>query len=134
MAVCWIDLIQGILMLSALVFCAVLGFVGIAGKGVDITAVNPEAFHFKTSWITAISLMAWGFGYFGQPHILARFIGIRDVASVKKARRVGISWMVICLILATLIGLIGIGYNSLHPLEGVSGEGGNRERIFLALA
>jgi len=132
-AVCWTDLIQGLLMLTALVFCALLGFIAFAGTGADIAAANPGAFTIATSWITGASLMAWGFGYFGQPHILARFIGIKDVQSVPRARRIGIAWMVICLVLATMIGLIGIGYNSVFPLEGVAGEGGNSERLFLAL-
>ncbi len=132
-AVCWTDLVQGLLMLAALVFCGLLGFIAIAGSDVQISAVNPEAFKFSTGWITAVSLMAWGFGYFGQPHILTRFIGIKDVESVKKARRVGITWMALCLILATTIGIIGIGYNAVNPLPGVTGEGGSSERIFLAL-
>ena len=133
MAVCWTDLIQGLLMLAALLFCCLLGFFAISGSGVEIAAINPEAFHFSTGWITAISLMAWGFGYFGQPHILTRFIGIKDVKSVAGARRVGISWMVICLILATAIGLIGIGYNAVSPMEGMTGPDANSERIFLAM-
>ncbi len=133
MAVCWTDLIQGLLMLAALVFCAILGYVAITGSGVDITAVNPKAFKFSTSFITGASLMAWGFGYFGQPHILARFIGIETVQAVPKARRVGISWMVVCLILATVIGLVGIGYNAVTPLDGMNGPDANKERIFLAL-
>lgn len=133
MAVCWTDLIQGILMLAALVFCTVLAYTAISGSGVDITTINPKAFSISTTWITGASLMAWGFGYFGQPHILARFIGIRDVKDVKKARRVGITWMIICLTLSTLIGLIGIGYNEISPLVGVAGPDGNKERIFLAL-
>lgn len=133
MAVCWTDLIQGLLMLTALVFTGILGFFAITGSGVNIAEVNPEAFHFKTGWITALSLMAWGFGYFGQPHILSRFIGIDSVKSVPKARRIGISWMVICLALSTMIGIIGIGFNSIHPLDGVAGAGGNAERVFLAL-
>ncbi len=133
MAVCWTDLIQGLLMLAALVFCALLGFIAITGSGVDISAVNPEAFHFQTGWITAISLLAWGFGYFGQPHILARFIGIKDVESVKSARRIGITWMALTLILATAIGLIGIGFDAVTNLPGVSGPDGNSERVFLAL-
>jgi sodium/proline symporter len=132
-AVCWTDLIQGLLMLTALVFCALLGLIAFVGTGADIAAANPGAFTIATSWITGASLMAWGFGYFGQPHILARFIGIKDVQSVPRARRIGIAWMVICLVLATMIGLIGIGYNAVFPLEGVSGEGGNSERLFLAL-
>ncbi|MEH0023081.1 MAG: sodium/proline symporter PutP [Desulfobacter sp.] len=133
MAVCWTDLVQGLLMLAALTFCAVLGYMAISGTGATIVSVKPDAFKFTTSWITGASLMAWGFGYFGQPHILARFIGIKDVESVPGARRIGISWMVVCLILATAIGLIGIGYNEVHPLAGVSGPDGNKERIFLAL-
>jgi len=133
MAVCWTDLIQGLLMLGALIFCSLLGFFAITGSGADIAAVNPNAFKFSTSWITGASLMAWGFGYFGQPHILARFIGIKDVQSVPSARRVGISWMAVSLVLATAIGIIGIGYNAVNPLPGVGGDGGNSERIFLAL-
>lgn len=133
LAVCWTDLLQGLLMLGALVFACLLGFFAISGSGADIVAANPSAFRFSTGAITAASLMAWGFGYFGQPHILARFIGIKDAASVHKARRVGITWMALCLVLATLIGIIGIGYNAVHPLAGVAGEGGNSERIFLAL-
>jgi sodium/proline symporter len=130
MAVCWTDLIQGLLMLTALIFCALFGFFAISGSGVDIRSINPEAFHFSTGWITAISLMAWGFGYFGQPHILARFIGIKDVKAVKPARRIATTWMIISLIIATLIGIIGIGLNSITPLEGVAE---NNERIFLAM-
>jgi len=134
MAVCWTDLIQGLLMLTALVFCAILGHVAISGTGTDIAAVNPEAFSYTTTWITGASLMAWGFGYFGQPHILARFIGISSVKEVPYARRIGVSWMVLCLILSTLIGLIGIGYHHVSPLAGMTGPGADKERIFLALA
>ena len=132
-AVCWTDLIQGLLMLAALMFCALLGYFAFTGSGVQISSVNPDAFSFSTGWITATSLMAWGFGYFGQPHILARFIGIRDVNTVPRARRVGISWMAICLVLATAIGIIGIGFNAATPLPGVAGPDGNSERIFLAM-
>nr|WP_319493171.1 sodium/proline symporter PutP [uncultured Desulfobacter sp.] len=133
LAVCWTDLIQGLLMLAALVFCSIMAFTAVSGSGVDITAIRPGAFSFSTSWITGASLCAWGFGYFGQPHILARFIGIDSVASVPKARRVGTTWMLVCLVLASLIGLVGIGYNAVHPMPGVAGPDGNSERIFLAL-
>ncbi|MCP4022359.1 MAG: sodium/proline symporter PutP [Desulfobacteraceae bacterium] len=133
MAVCWTDLVQGLLMLGALIFCTILGYNAISGSGIDIAAVNPKAFNFSTTWITGASLMAWGFGYFGQPHILARFIGIKSASDVPSARRIGITWMTICLLLSTAIGLIGIGYNEVHALAGVAGEGGNQERIFMAL-
>lgn len=133
LAVCWTDLIQGLLMLSALVFCSILAFAAISGSGVDISTVKPEAFDVRTKWLTGASLMAWGFGYFGQPHILARFIGIRHVEDVPSARRIGMTWMILCLFLAVMIGLLGIGYNALSPMEGVSGPDGDKERIFLAL-
>lgn len=133
MAVCWTDLIQGLLMLCALVFCSLLAFIATSGSGADIIGANPKAFNFTTTWITGASLMAWGFGYFGQPHILARFIGIRSVEDVPRARRIGMSWMLVCLILSVSIGLMGIGYNVISPLDGVSGPDGNKERVFLAL-
>ena len=133
MAVCWTDLIQGLLMLASLIFCGLLGYMAISGAGETISSVKPEAFNVSVTWLTCASYMAWGLGYFGQPHILARFIGIDHVSSVPQARRVSISWMSICLVLATIIGLVGIGYNAIHPLPGVSGEGADPERIFLAL-
>ena len=135
LAVCWTDLIQGILMFLALLFVVMLGYFAVAGTGVDIGAINPKAFEWKTGTIlTGASLMAWGLGYFGQPHILARFIGINSVENVPAARRIGMSWMIIALIFSTIIGLLGIGYNEAFGLAGVAGEGGNSERVFLALA
>jgi sodium/proline symporter len=100
LAVCWTDLIQGLLMLAALTFCALLAFFAVSGSGINITAVNPKAFTCQTTWLSGASLLAWGLGYFGQPHILARFIGIDHVSSVAKARRIGMSWMVLCLTLS----------------------------------
>jgi sodium/proline symporter len=133
LAVCWTDLIQGLLMLSALAFCLLMAIFATSGSGIDILATNPKAFDFTTTWLTGASLMSWGFGYFGQPHILARFFGINRVEEVPKARRIGMSWMILCLALSVSIGLIGIGYNAVAPLDGVAGPGGNKERIFLAM-
>ncbi|XCN73477.1 MAG: sodium/proline symporter PutP [Candidatus Electrothrix aestuarii] len=133
LAVCWTDLVQGLLMLAALVACSLLALFAISGSGVDITATKPEAFQLKTTWLTGASLMAWGLGYSGQPHILARFIGIKGVEDVTAARWIGMSWMIICLILAVEIGLLGIGYNTIAPLDGLAQQSGNSELIFLAL-
>ncbi len=129
LAVCWTDLVQGILMLVALAFCLLFGHFAISGSDVVISEVNPNAFKFSTSFITGASLMAWGLGYFGQPHILARFIGIKDVESVAKARRIGITWMILTLVLSVSIALVGIGYDAVYGLAGVGGEGGNSERV-----
>lgn len=132
-AVCWTDLIQGLLMLTALTFCTLMAYFAIAGSSVNITAVNPDAFKYKTTWLSGASLLAWGFGYFGQPHILTRFIGIDKVSSVPKARRIGLSWMIVCLTLSVSIGLAGIAYNEIAPMAGVAGVDGDTERIFLAM-
>lgn len=134
LAVCWTDLIQGILMFCALLFCALLGYFAIADSTVDIAVANPKAFDWRAgSILTGASLMAWGFGYFGQPHILARFLGIKSADDVPAARKIGMSWMIIALILSTSIGLIGIGYNEVNALAGVAGADGDKERVFLAL-
>ncbi|MGW7003943.1 sodium/proline symporter PutP [Streptomyces sp. NPDC054933] len=58
--------------------------------------------------IAVISMLAWGLGYFGQPHILARFMGIRSTRDIPKARRIGVSWVVVTLSGASLTGLLGI--------------------------
>ncbi|MFY1677981.1 MULTISPECIES: sodium/proline symporter PutP [unclassified Streptomyces] len=60
--------------------------------------------------VATLSLLAWGLGYFGQPHILARFMGIRTIRAIPKARRVGTAWVVVVLGGATLVGLVGIAW------------------------
>ncbi|GGX01718.1 hypothetical protein GCM10010297_24200 [Streptomyces malachitofuscus] len=59
--------------------------------------------------VAIVSLLAWGLGYFGQPHILARFMSIRSARDVPAARRIGTAWVVLVLAGATLVGLAGIG-------------------------
>ncbi|MFH8569965.1 sodium/proline symporter PutP [Streptomyces sp. NPDC017993] len=58
--------------------------------------------------VAVISLLAWGLGYFGQPHILVRFMSIRSTREIPLARRIGVSWVVVCLAGASLVGLVGI--------------------------
>src|SRR5690606_21824829 len=63
-----------------------------------------------TTTVGILSLLAWGLGYFGQPHILVRFMAIERVKQLHAARRVGITWMVFTMSGAMLVGLIGIAY------------------------
>lgn len=79
--------------------------------------------------ISIISALAWGLGYFGQPHILVRFMSIRSVREIPKATTIGISWMIVCLLGACFIGIIGAAYVnhfniSLH----------DPEKIFIAMS
>lgn len=114
-AVCWTDMIQGLLMMSALIIVPVvmLGELGGYDEAVKIVAeIKPKALSMGegVSALAIISALAWGLGYFGQPHILVRFMSIRSTKDIPAATIVGISWMVISLIGACLIGILGIAY------------------------
>ena len=85
------------------------------------------------TFVGVISLMAWGLGYFGQPHILARFMAADSVKSIPAARRISMTWMILCLAGAVAVGFFGIAYFSAHPdLAGPVSE--NPERVFIELA
>jgi sodium/proline symporter len=82
--------------------------------------------------IDFLSLQAWGLGYFGQPHILVRFMAIDNVKSVKAARRIGMSWMLICLFGALVTGFAGIAYFHGRPDE-LAKLATNSEAIFILI-
>src|SRR5690606_4551674 len=63
-----------------------------------------------TTVVSIVSLLAWGLGYFGQPHILVRFMAIDNVKDIKKARRVGMTWMIGTVFGSLLLGFFGIAY------------------------
>ena len=80
-----------------------------------------------------VSALAWGLGYFGQPHILARFMAAESVRTIPQARRIGMTWMVLCLGGAILVGFFGISYFEAHPSE-AGPVNANPERVFIVLA
>ncbi|MCM3388702.1 sodium/proline symporter PutP [Ureibacillus chungkukjangi] len=116
LAVSYTDFLQGLIMFLALILVPIVGifFTGGIGETVDtITAMKPEHFNLFASTATVagvISSVAWGLGYFGQPHIIVRFMAIKSVKETKQARRIGIGWMILSLIGATLTALIGYAY------------------------
>ena len=79
-------------------------------------------------FVEFISLMAWGIGYFGQPHILVRFMAIRHAEELPQATRIAMAWVVISLSAAILVGMVGAVYLK-TPLEGTAAE-----TVFLAMA
>lgn len=118
LAVSWTDLVQGLLMAAALV-AVVLMAAGLAGgpaSAVDSILLKQPALldPFTDSagkplgLLAIVSLMAWGLGYFGQPHILARFKAVQSVELVPRARRIAVSWVFLTLSAACLVGLLGI--------------------------
>ncbi|MBZ7963813.1 MULTISPECIES: sodium/proline symporter PutP [Campylobacter] len=113
-AVCWTDMIQGLLMLGALIVVpsVMLYHLGGISKAFSIVKeIKPEALSINhVSFVSIISALAWGLGYFGQPHILVRFMSIRSVKDIPIATFIGIVWMSLCLFSACLIGILGIAY------------------------
>ena len=131
LAVSWTDAFQGLLMFAALVIVAAMGVEAVGGfDGLErlLGARNPEmldAFTDATgkpiTWIAALSLLGWGFGYFGQPHILARFMAARSADQIADSRRIAVGWVVIALAAATVIGLTGAAYLDVHLFDLTAG-------------
>jgi sodium/proline symporter len=127
LAVSLTHVMQGTLMLLALVVLPLTGVVALGGFGALGDALDDKApallemgadvDYSDGRWsaggplgaVAIASLLAWGLGYFGQPHILARFMGIRSIRAIPAARRIGTGWAVVVLGGATLVGLVGIG-------------------------
>ncbi|MGY3115662.1 sodium/proline symporter [Pantoea eucalypti] len=85
------------------------------------------------NFVAVISLLGWGLGYFGQPHILARFMAADSHRSIRTARRIGMTWMVLCLAGAVAVGFFGIAYFQNNPTL-ATGVNDNAERVFIELA
>nr|WP_067286030.1 sodium/proline symporter PutP [Marinobacterium profundum] len=139
LAVSWTDLVQGLLMAAALLIVPVVAMQadgGITALFSALEAKNPELLTLwndasgePLTWIAIVSLAAWGLGYFGQPHILARFAGIRNNAAVPTARRIAVIWSGLAMAGAFLVGLTGIVYVD----SNMGGSLGDGETIFMVL-
>ncbi len=138
LAVSWSDVLQGTLMFFALILVAAMG-VGLAGGFGDMLATlearEPALLDpFLGSGgealgaIGIVSLLAWGLGYPGQPHILARFMAIRSVEEMPTARRVAMVWVIVVLLAAIVVGLAGAALIS-PPLAGP-----DTEKVFIQLS
>ncbi|HEY4534774.1 MAG TPA: sodium/proline symporter PutP [Enteractinococcus sp.] len=136
------DVAQGLLMLAALVSVPIIATVQLGGPGQVVSLINEadvqgglDHLSFTggglsgASILVIISGLAWGLGYFGQPHILARFFAIRSHSHVKTARRIGTGWVILCMGGAVLTGLIGVAWfqDAGQPLD-------NPETVFLLLS
>lgn len=115
LAVSWTDFVQGLIMFIALILVPIVTLIEVGGMGETIETVesiNPALIDiFKgTTMLGLLSSVAWGLGYFGQPHIIVRFMAIQSVKEIKKARRIGMGWMIFSIVGAMLTGLIGIAY------------------------
>jgi sodium/proline symporter len=132
LAVAWTDAVQALLMLLALLI-APIGVI-VSSGGIEVVSsqmqmVNPQSLSLfgDISMLGLISLLAWGLGYVGQPHILARFMAAESPAKLVAARRIAMTWMTIVLFGSVTTGLAGIAYFAGQPLD-------NPETVFIALS
>ena len=134
LAVSLTDFVQGCIMFLALIIVPVVAMtqVGGAGETADLVrSVDPARFDLLagTTAVGIVSALAWGLGYFGQPHIIVRFMAIRSVRDLPVARRIGMSWMIVSLIGALATGITGLAYATANGLT-VS----DPETIFILLS
>ncbi len=129
LAVCWTDLFQGSLMVLALVIVPVvaslqIGDVDAVKNAVDLKNLLPTKG--IAGPVAIISAMAWGLGYFGQPHILARFMSVKSVRKLPESMTIAIVWVFLSLTGAVIIGFVGIGM-----FENLAVEEGEHEKVFI---
>jgi sodium/proline symporter len=129
LAVSWTDFFQGLMMFLALIIVPIIAVAAVGGWGettARVGTIDPAFNDIFTDMTTMgiISLMAWGLGYFGQPHILVRFMAVRTLNDVPTARLINMVWMVFALYGAVFVGYSGIAYFAGAPLE-------NSETVFI---
>ncbi|WP_255505354.1 sodium/proline symporter PutP [Alkalisalibacterium limincola] len=137
LAVSWTDTAQGLLMLFALVVTPITVVYFNGGFADSVALVREVDVAYLSlvgagGWVAIVSGLAWGLGYFGQPHILVRFMAAESVASIPTARRIGVGWMLLCLFGSLGVGFFGIGWFANNP-EFAGPVQENAERVFLSL-
>ncbi|WP_346206633.1 sodium/proline symporter PutP [Caldifermentibacillus hisashii] len=119
LAVSYTDFVQGTIMFLALVSVPIIGVFVTGGIGETIETIKSFDPNLLSLTATAtatgvISSLAWGLGYFGQPHIIVRFMAIKSAKEIKQARRIGIGWMILTLAGAAATALVGVAYFQKH--------------------
>lgn len=141
------DLIQSIVMTIALIVVVFFGirFAGGWQNVVDNARSLPDYLKMFSTYnvstggttpygaLTVASTLAWGLGYFGMPHILLRFMAIKDASQLKLSRRIASIWVTIAMFVAILIGVIGCAAvnNGTLPIDPANGEG---QRVIVEIA
>jgi sodium/proline symporter len=144
-AVCYTDVVQAILMLITLVAMPVIGLLVIAANGYDISAAMAATGQTlsltggKAGWAgiaAVIGGLSWGLGYMGQPHLVTKFMAIKNPDNIKTGRAVAVVWTLLAYGGAALVGIVGITlvYYARIPVDGLVGEGADPERILPVLA
>jgi sodium/proline symporter len=140
MAVSLTDFVQGIIMFIALVMVPTVVIFELGGINNTLDLLSETDSNLLSlftdastgeviSFVGIVSLLSWGLGYFGQPHIIVRFMAISSIKEMPTARRIGMSWMIVSIFGAAATGLFGLAYmNSINqPLD-------DPETIFITLS
>ena len=122
LSISWIDFFQGLFLLAAIIFVPsyALYMLPATAQGIlpsirDFASIKQISLNIfpqlnKHDLYIVLGEVIWGLGYFGQPHIITKFMGIRDVTTIKKAQWIGLSWQAITLTAAVLVGFVGMLY------------------------
>ena len=131
MAVCWTDFVQGVMMFFAILIVPIAGIALLGGSSPTFTALERVSGEFlnpftasegrQLSLVAIISLMAWGLGYFGQPHIIIRFMAIKSAKQIPRARHIAMIWVILSLTAAVAVGMVGRVFLK-EPLQGTATE------------
>ncbi|XBQ17435.1 MAG: sodium/proline symporter PutP [Oceanicaulis sp.] len=127
LAVSLTDFVQGVIMFIALIMVPIVALTQLGGWNeiaettrtaaatTDYLSLLPETLT-AVGVIGIISAMSWGLGYFGQPHIIVRFMAIRTLKDVAVARWIGMFWMIVTVIGAVLTGIVGLAFVTVNDL------------------
>ena len=134
LAVSLTDFVQGCIMFVALILVPVIAFSqfdSLTEMNEIVSSVNPSFFNWfdGLTGLAIISSMAWGLGYFGQPHIIVRFMALRSVKEMPVMRNIGMSWM-----LVSLIGALAVGYTGVAYVSKFSYQLNDAETIFIVFS
>lgn len=126
MTVAWTDFFQGIFLLLVILIVPVVAFLKIGGWNEVITAAHAQNLSLSLlphldfkSFLSILFLASWGLGYLGQPHIITKFMGIENANDIYKSKYLGMTWQILALGAAGMVGLISIAYfpNGLQNTE-----------------
>ena len=138
LAVSYTDFAQGLLLFVSLLAVPIVGLIVVGGPGAVLDGVravdaaegiNRLSLVQNATLIGVVSALAWGLGYFGQPHIIVRFMAIRSIKETVSGRRIGIGWMIFTLCGAIGTALVGVAYFHQHPELTIT----DPETVFIAL-
>ena len=134
-AVSWTDLIQGLLMFIAIIavpLIAIFSTSGFSGNYNTLQDMNPDLLNVFTdksgsplTLVAIFSMVGWGLGYYGQPHILSRFMAVKSPGLISQSRTIAMVWVIISLVFAVIIGMTG-NTTLAEPLA-------DREKVFMVM-